>query len=489
MVDLEADARLWAGEPHTNPDRASVGLMMEHLAYVIYTSGSTGTPKGIAIEHRSVVNFICWGRATFDLGMLERTLFSTSLNFDLAVYECFVPLSAGATIRMVENALDLGRSPADVTLINTVPSVMKSLVDTGGVPSSVRLINLAGEPLKQELVERIFAVTKAETVCNLYGPSETTTYSTRVEMKREDPFAAHIGRPIANTEVYIVDEQREAAPIGVAGELYIGGAGVARGYLNRPELTAERFVPDAFGREAGGRLYKSGDLARWSAAGEIEFVGRKDFQVKIRGYRIELGEIEATLTAHAQVREAVVVAREDQEAGKRLVAYYTGAETGAETLRAHLSSRLPDYMVPAAYIHLEAMPLTENGKLDRRALPVPGKQAYATRGYEPPIDETETRMAGIWADLLKLERVGRHDNFFDLGGHSLLLIELQNKLRSAFERDLRIVEMFKYPTVSGLAQYLTQGRNEAGRSLLMMERAKRRREALDRRSSRFSPAE
>jgi hypothetical protein len=185
----------------------------------------------------------------------------------------------------------------------------------------------------------------------------------------------------------------------------------------------------------------------------------------------------------------VVVAREDRESGKRLVAYYTGAETGAETLRSHLSSRLPDYMTPAAYIHLEALPLTENGKLDRRALPAPKAQAYATRGYEPPVDETETRVAGIWADLLKLERVGRHDNFFDLGGHSLLLIEMQNKLRSTFERDLMIVEMFKYPTVSGLAQYLIKGRNESRRSHMVTERAKSRREALGRSSSRFSPPE
>jgi amino acid adenylation domain-containing protein len=283
----------------------------------------------VVIEHRSAVNFICWGRTTFEADALERTLFSTSLNFDLAVYELFVPLTSGATIRIVENALDT-EAQSDVTLINTVPSVMRALIDEGRAPRSVRVVNLAGEPLKAELVERIFGATEAGRVCNLYAPSETTTYSTMAEMRRGEPFGMHIGRPIANTQVYMVDEWLEPAPVGVSGEIYIGGAGVARGYLNQPELAAERFVPDPFGREPGGRLYKTGDLGRRLPDGNIEFLGRNDFQVKIRGFRIELGEIEAWLSTHPEVQEAVVVAREEGEGGKKLVAYYTGEESEPE---------------------------------------------------------------------------------------------------------------------------------------------------------------
>ena len=245
-----------------------------------------------------------------------------------------------------------------------------------------------------------------------------------------------IGRPIANTQIYILDIHGEPVPIGVAGELYIGGAGVARGYLNRPELTAERFLSDPFVAEPGARVYRTGDLGRWLPDGNIEFLGRNDFQVKIRGFRIELGEIEARLALYPGIREAVVIAREDTPGDKRLVAYYTSTgpqgdldALGAEALRAHLSAALPEYMVPAAYVRLESLPLTPNGKLDRRALPAPDADAYATRGYEAPQGETETILAGIWAEVVRLDRVGRHDNFFELGGHSLLAITLIERMR------------------------------------------------------------
>src|SRR5208282_2012401 len=315
----------------------------------------------------------------------------------------------------------------DVTLINTVPSVMGALLEAEGVPPTVRVINLAGEILKRTLVERIWATAQLDTICNLYGPSETTTYSTWVVMKRGEPFAAHIGRPIANTRVYILDGYGEPVPVGVAGELYIGGAGVARGYLNRPELTAEKFVKDPFVDEAGARMYRTGDLGRWLADGDIEFLGRNDFQVKIRGFRIELGEIEARLTEHPAIGEAVVIAREDTAGDKRLVAYYTAAAAEAtaadpqqelavtaEQLRLHLSASLPEYMVPAAYVHLRALPLTPNGKLDRKALPAPEADAYAVRAYEEPQGEVENVLAALWGELLHVERVGRHDDFFQL---------------------------------------------------------------------------
>ena len=269
---------------------------------------------------------------------------------------------------------------------------------------------------------------------------------------------APIGKPIANTQIYILDEYGEPVPAGVAGELYIGGAGVARGYLNRPELTAERFLADPFATEAGARMYKTGDLGRWLAEGTIEFLGRNDFQVKIRGFRIELGEIEARLATHSAVREAVVIAREDTPGDKRLVAYYTavgtseqeGAIVGAEELRRGLSAKLPEYMVPAAYVRLESLPLTASGKLDRRALPAPEGEAYAVRGYEAPQGEMETKLAGIWAEVLKIERVGRHDNFFELGGHSLLAVTLIERMRRiGLQMDVRA--LFATPTLAELA--------------------------------------
>ncbi|HEX3398966.1 MAG TPA: amino acid adenylation domain-containing protein, partial [Acetobacteraceae bacterium] len=455
VIDLAADAQLWADQPGINPDRTSAGLAPGHLAYVIYTSGSTGRPKGVAIEHGNATNFIWWAQTTFSGEALGRTLFSTSLNFDLATYECFVPLAVGATVRIVENALDLLGTPTDVTLINTVPSALDRLVDAGCVPPTVRVVNVAGEPLKRSLVERLFATTGVGEVHNLYGPSETTTYSTWVAMKRGEPFAAHIGRPISNTKVYILDAHGAPVPVGVTGELYIGGCGVARGYLNRPDLTAERFLADPFAGAPDGRMYRTGDLGRWLPDGTIEFLGRNDFQVKIRGFRIELGEIEARLAEHAQVREAVVVACEDSPGDKRLVAYYVGAGdgedgTGAETLRAHMAAVLPDYMVPSAYVRLEALPLTPNGKLDRKALPAPEGAAYARRGYEPPVGATEETLAQIWAGLLELERVGRHDNFFELGGHSLLAVMLIERMRQrGLQVDVRAV--FAAPTLAGLA--------------------------------------
>ncbi|MFN5457254.1 AMP-binding enzyme, partial [Bradyrhizobium sp.] len=242
----------------------------------------------------------------------------------------------------------------------------------------------------------------------------------------------HIGRPISNTQIYILDEHGEPVPIGVAGEIYIGGAGVARGYLNRPELTAERFVEDRFSGEAGARLYRTGDLGRWLGDGTIAYLGRNDFQVKIRGFRIELGEIEARLSEHAGVRDVAVIAREDVAGDKRLVAYYVSdAAIGAEELRGHLAALLPDYMVPSAYVHLERLPLTPNGKLDRKALPAPEGTAFAVQAYEPPQGETEEAIARIWAELLGVERIGRHDNFFALGGHSLLAIQVVSRLRQA----------------------------------------------------------
>src|SRR5450755_1185452 len=350
---LDGAAAGWADRPAENPRPGELGLHPRRLAYLIYTSGSTGRPKGVMIEHRQTVNFLCWARETFARAALSKVLFSTSLNFDLAVYECFVPLTMGGRIEMVADALALRPERHDISLINTVPSALQTLLEGRAIGDRVEVVNVAGEALKRELAERLFAQTRVEKLYNLYGPSETTTYSSGVEMNRETGFLPHIGRPIANTQIYILDAHGEPAPTGAAGEIYIGGAGVARGYLNRPELTAERFLKDPFAEDPDARMYKTGDLGRWLPEGAIEYLGRNDQQVKIRGFRIELGEIEARLAEHGSVREAVVVAREDRPGEKRLVAYVTGREREAievEALRAHLAARLPGHMVPAAYV-------------------------------------------------------------------------------------------------------------------------------------------
>ncbi|MBI3898385.1 MAG: amino acid adenylation domain-containing protein [Gammaproteobacteria bacterium] len=459
VVAIDTDTTL-AQQSHDNPDPTVLGLTDQHLAYVIYTSGSTGAPKGVAIEHRNTVNLIRWARSAFTEKELAHTVFSTSLNFDLAVYECFVPLSIGAVIDIRHDLLALASAPSRViTLINTVPSAIQALLDHQGIPDTIHTINLAGEPLKQTLVDRLFGETRVKTVCNLYGPSETTTYSTWVAMDQEQGFAAHIGRPIANTRIYILDAHRQPVPMGVVGELYIGGAGVARGYLNRPDLTAERFLPDPFVADPEARIYKTGDLARHRPNGDIEFLGRNDFQVKIRGFRIELGEIETQLLAYPGIRDAIVIAREDSPGDRRLVAYLTTHDHPAVSiaaLREHLASRLPIYMVPNAFVVLPRLPLTPNGKIDRPALPAPDVSAGMRRAYEPPQGDFELAIATVWQDLLGVSSVGRHDNFFELGGHSLLAMQLIVRLRqlpllqqSRLRVDLKSV--FASPTVVELA--------------------------------------
>ncbi|WP_339156981.1 non-ribosomal peptide synthase/polyketide synthase [Bradyrhizobium sp. 2S1] len=462
VVDLAAASPAWAALPATDPDPCALGLTSRHLAYVIYTSGSTGTPKGVMIEHASTVNLLHWSSGVF-AEETSRMLFSTSISFDLSIYECFVPLSQGSTLYLVESALTLGQTSLDVSLINTVPSAIAALVDNKAVPPSTRVINLAGERLQAGLIEKAFESSRVEKICNLYAPSETTTYSTWICMRRGETVVETIGRPIANTRVYLLDGHGAPVPFGAVGELYIGGAGVARGYLNRPELTAERFIASPF--VDGDRLYRTGDLARYLPDGNLEFLGRNDDQVKIRGFRIEPGEIAARLIEHAWVRDAVVVAQQDGAGEKRLVAYVVcapearsdepdgaGAELAA-TLRAHVGAHLPDYMVPAAFVRLAALPLTVNGKLDRQALPAPADEAYAHRAYAPPQGEIETALAQIWAELLGVERVGRHDHFFELGGHSLLAVQLMERLRRR-SLGVEVRTLFAKPVLADLAASL-----------------------------------
>ncbi|MGF6482694.1 amino acid adenylation domain-containing protein [Paraburkholderia sp. JPY419] len=470
LVELEAQSPAWAGQPSSDPDARALGLGPHHLAYVIYTSGSTGTPKGVMVEHRSTVNLLHWSRSVFAESETSRMLFSTSIGFDLSVYECFVTLSQGGTLYLVEDALALAHTPLDVSLINTVPSAMAALLDQQAVPASARVINLAGERLPKRfasLIGRVFSSSGAEKICNLYAPSETTTYSTWTCMARGEAVVETIGRPIANTRVYVLDGHGEPVPFGAVGELYIGGAGVARGYLNRAELSAQRFMADPFSGQPGARMYRTGDLARYLPDGNLEFLGRTDEQVKIRGFRIEPGEVAAHLCGHAWVREAVVVAREERAGEPQLVAYVVAAAEAQEaqlagTLRAHLVGQLPDYMVPAAFVPLAALPLTVNGKLDRRALPAPADDAYARRGYEAPRGELETVLAQLWAELLGLERVGRHDHFFELGGHSLLAVRLLSRLSQIAGVELSLAMLFARPVLGDLAANIVEVLSRSG---------------------------
>ncbi|HEX6745681.1 MAG TPA: amino acid adenylation domain-containing protein [Longimicrobium sp.] len=444
------------GERHEAPPRLA---MPGNLAYVIYTSGSTGRPKGVAIEHRSAVAFACWAREVFEPEEFEAVLASTSVCFDLSVFELFVTLAWGGCVVLAENVLELPRLAAAerVRLVNTVPSGLAELVRTGGVPASVRTVNLAGEPLPGTLVEEVYARTGVRRVLNLYGPSEDTTYSTGAEIPRGERMPS-IGGPIANTQAHVVDARGRLTPVGVPGELYLGGAGLARGYWNRPALTAERFVPDPHGGVPGARLYRTGDQVRRGRTGALEFLGRRDHQVKVRGFRIELGEIDAVLRAHPAVLESVTVVREDAPGDRRLVAYVAakpGASADAAALRAHLEERLPAYMVPAAWVWLERLPLSPTGKIDRAALPAPeAPRADADADYAAPQSELTRAVAGVWAEVLGVEKVGLRSNFFDLGGHSLLALRAQHRLSEVLGRHVPLMQIFRHPTVQSLAEVL-----------------------------------
>ena len=418
------------------------------LSHIIYTSGSTGRPKGVAIEHGSTVSFCCWAREVFTPAERTGVLFATSICFDLSVFELFATLAWGGRVILVGNVLALARLPADagVTLVNTVPSAMATLLATGALPASVTTVNLAGEPLKNALVAQLYRTGTVRTVYDLYGPSETTTYSTFT--RRVDGATPSIGRPIANTQIYLLDATRELVAPGSIGEIYIGGVGVARGYLGRPELTAEQFVDSPF---APGRLYRTGDLARWLSDGTFEYLGRVDHQVKIRGFRIELGEIEAVLAQAPDVRACVVLAREDAAGDKRLVAYVVGGDVA--TLRARLATKLPDYMVPSAFVMLDELPLTPNGKIDRKALPAP-ERASSARAYSAPRTAIEQTVAEIWAETLGVERVGLDDHFFELGGHSLLATRLVSRVREVCDAEASLRTLFEAPTLGAFVAKL-----------------------------------
>ncbi|HEX2077170.1 MAG TPA: amino acid adenylation domain-containing protein, partial [Longimicrobium sp.] len=423
---------------------------------VIYTSGSTGRPKGVMNAHRGVVNLLWSMRGTVAIAPGDRLLAITTLAFDISVLELFLPLLSGARVEIL--ARSAASDPALLreavaagggTVLQATPATWRLLLDAGWEGGeSLRALS-GGEALPAELAARLRE--RVGALWNVYGPTETTIWSTAQHLGAgPDVGRGHvsIGAPVANTRVYVLDRYLSPVPAGVPGELYIGGAGVARGYLGRPGLSAEKFVPDPFAAEPGARLYRTGDLARWRPDGTLEFLGRNDHQVKVRGLRIELGEIEAALRGHGSVADCVVMARAD--AGEqRLVAYVVGGVEAAE-LRAHLRRSLPEYMVPSAFVFLDALPLTPNGKVDRKALPAP-ELAPAEDRYVAPRTPVEEVLAGIWAEVLRLERVGANDSFFELGGHSLLATRVVSRVRELFGVELPLRALFEGPTVAELA--------------------------------------
>ncbi|KPG85162.1 non-ribosomal peptide synthetase [Pseudomonas sp. RIT-PI-o] len=467
LIDL--DDHTLRGESERDPQIA--GLTPASLAYVIYTSGSTGLPKGVMVEHRNVARLFCATAHWFQFNERDVWALFHSFAFDFSVWEIWGALAFGGQLLLVPQTVS--RAPDEcyallcrsgVTVLNQTPGAFRQLIAAqgrSGLQHSLREVIFGGEALEPGLLKPWYArVGNAGTrLVNMYGITETTVHVTYRPLQAADAQlvgVSPIGGPIADLQLYVLDPQGEPVPVGVTGELYVGGAGVARGYLNRPELTAERFIRDPFSRAADARLYKTGDLARWAADGSLDYLGRNDDQVKIRGFRIELGEIQARLSACAGVRDAVVIAREDSPGDTRLVAYWTaaeGEEPSVAQLRDTLLDSLADYMVPSAFVRLDALPLTANGKLDRKALPAPDSDAFARRGFETPQGAVESLIAGIWQSLLGVEQVGRHDNFFELGGHSLLAVKLIERMRQHdLHCDVRV--LFGQPSVAALAATL-----------------------------------
>lgn len=470
---------------------SKINVKANNLAYVIYTSGSTGRPKGVMIEHRGAANLAAAEVRAFGLRSDDRILQFASLSFDASVWEMFATFHAGATLvlctseaAMAGGALLRLLKDQSITVATLPPSVLSTL--ESAEVSTLRTLIVAGEACPVELVDRW---APGRRFINAYGPTETTVCATLGQC-REGAGMPSIGRPIQNMQAYILDSQLEPMPIGVAGELHIGGEGLARGYLNRPDLTQEKFILNPFSQAPGSRLYKTGDLARYRADGSIEFLGRVDTQVKVRGLRIELGEIEAVLRRDSTVRQAVVIVREDIPADRRLVAYVVpqnGETLDLGALRRSLKQELPDYMVPSAFVRIEQVPLTSNGKVDAKALPAPDPLIPESQeAFVAPRNEAEHVIATAWQDVLHLEKVGIHDNFFDVGGHSLLIIQVQKKLKDSLGNEVPLTTLFQYPTVASLAQFI-RGERSSGSSfetvknrVQLHQDAIRKRRAVDR---------
>jgi amino acid adenylation domain-containing protein len=469
-VCLDEDWSEIAGESEENPAREGGA---ENLAYVIYTSGSTGTPKGAMNEHRGIFNYLRWRQLAYPIGKDDRIMQKTPFSFDVSVWEFFLPLISGSCIVLARpgahrdsNYLIKLIVEQGITMMHFVPSQLQILLNEESLEECVSLkrVICSGEAMPPDLKNRFYALSKADLI-NLYGPTEAAVDVTFWDCVREDDRQLiPIGHPITNTQIYILDAKFQPVPIGSPGELCIGGLSLARGYLNQPHLTAEKFIPNPFGLEMGDRLYRTGDLAGYLGDGSIEYLGRIDNQVKIRGCRIELGEIERALCSHPDISESVVVARDDLPGGRGLIAYTViseGHELSTNEMRDYLWNRLPEYMIPAAFIKLQKMPLTSHGKLDRRALPALDQEEL--RGdslYQKPRTQTEKILTEIWQQVLNVEKIGINDNFFDLGGHSLLANQIVSRIRAIFQIVFPLRRLFRAPTIAKLAIAVLQAQIE-----------------------------
>ncbi len=468
------------------------GITADNLANVIYTSGSTGKPKGTLLPHRGVVRLVA---STSRGNFTSKDVFfhCSPISFDASTWEIWVPLLNGAKLVIMSpgtpslEALGEVIRQHKVTILFLTTGLFRMMVDERIADLEwVRQLWTGGDVLPVAQAQKALQVLRNCRLVNAYGPTENSTMTTIHEVSECDlnGNSIPIGKPIANVEVYILDRHLQPVPVGVPGELHIGGEGLARGYLHQPELTGEKFIRNHFNPAPGARLYKTGDLCRYLADGSIEFFGRVDQQVKIRGFRIELEEIETVLGQHPAVRQAIVVAREDVPGEKILAGYYVphpSIKCAPEELRDFLKARLPEYMVPASFVMLEALPLSPNGKVDRKALPSPEQvPAELAPNYAAPGTPTEQILAEIWARSLRLERVGVNDNFFDLGGHSLLIVQLHARLCEAFKIKLPIVKLFQYPTVSSFAAHLDQPAAESDALQSTRNRARLQREAMTR---------
>ncbi|HYP40297.1 MAG TPA: amino acid adenylation domain-containing protein [Chloroflexia bacterium] len=495
------------GEREDNPQ---IEVSDKNLAYVIYTSGSTGIPKGAMNTHSGICNRLTWMQEAYGLTGADRVLQKTPFSFDVSVWEFFWPLITGARLVVArpeghKDSAYLAQLIAEqeITTLHFVPSMLQVFLQEPALEtlSCLKRVICSGEALPFNLQQRFYSRLDAE-LHNLYGPTEAAVDVTFWACERKaDSQVVPIGRPIANTQIYILDGHLQPVPVGVAGELYIGGVGLARGYFNRPSLTAEKFIPNPFvsteyrvsstellPHSGGERLYRTGDLARFAPDGSIEYLGRTDDQVKIRGNRVELGEIEAVLGQHPSVREAVVVARKDVPGDERLVAYLVcspqvqNGESAIGEIRAFLKERVPDYMLPSQFVVLESLPLSPNGKVERRALPAPPVLRMAPEsGYVAPVTGLERSLAGVWKEVLSVEKVGVHDNFFDLGGHSLLMAQVRGRLQEVLARDVPMLDLFRYPTISSLAKYLSQEQSKPPSFEAARERVRKQEEAVNRR--------
>ena len=480
VIDLDGVLPAWTSLPDTNLDCRELGLTPKNLAYVIYTSGSTGTPKGVEIEHGGVCNMITDLGSRYGICAEDRILQFSALAFDVSVEEIFGALLSGAALVLrgdewITGAVEFWAlcENKGISVVNLPTLFWQQLVQENSavIPATIRRIIIGGEAVSSKVLADWFEREGYRPkLFNAYGPTETTVTAAIHEPAADSLSWQAIGRPIANIRIYILDANRQPVPIGPAGELYIGGAGVARGYLNRPELTAERFVADPFAVEADARMYKTGDLARWLADGTIEFLGRNDFQVKIRGFRIELGDIEAKLMEHPAVRDAAVLAREDGDGFKHLVAYAVpeaGFMPDARELRDFLRENIPAYMMPSVFVFLKALPVTANGKLDRKALPLPLDEEISVT-YAAPRNEIEHKLVAIWTALPGIGHgVGIRDNFFDLGGHSLLAVKAVAKINEQFNADLAVGAIYQSPTIEELGMILSSGNRQPSRHSLV----------------------